>query len=70
LWVDEERRLSRAFVAIWAGVGEWLAREGLRETLSSVADYNAASIAAHRRLGAQVFGRVGVVRVEIGRAHV
>lgn len=63
LWIDEERRLSRAFVAIWAGVGLWLDAQGKRRSVSSIADYNAASIAAHRRLGARTDGHVAVFRI-------
>ena len=63
LWIDEERRLSRAFVAIWAGVGLWLEQRGKRRSVSSIADYNTASIAAHRRLGARTIGHVAVFRI-------
>lgn len=63
LWIDEDRRMSRAFVAVWAGVGQWLEQEGLGLTISSIADYNAASLAAHRRLGAQALARVSVLRI-------
>jgi hypothetical protein len=63
LWIDEERRLSRAFVALWAGIRCWLDEQGLRQSISSIADYNAASLAAHRSLGARVIGHVAVLRV-------
>lgn len=63
LWIDEERRMSRAFPALWAGVRDWLETQGMYQTISSIADYNAASIAAHRRLGAQVVGQVGILRI-------
>ncbi|MET0364654.1 MAG: hypothetical protein ABW169_08360 [Sphingobium sp.] len=63
LWIDEERRMSRAFIALWAGVRQWLEAEGLDQTISSIADYNAASLAAHRRLGARTIGQVGVIRI-------
>jgi len=63
LWIDEERRVGRAFVAIWAGVRIWLEAEGLDGTVSSIADYNAASLASHRRLGARTVGAVSVLRV-------
>jgi hypothetical protein len=62
LWIDEERRLSRAFVALWAGVKVWLEEQGLHQSISSIADYNAASLAAHRSLGAQIIGHVAVIR--------
>jgi len=63
LWIDEQRRASRAFPALWAGVRQWLEGEGLQGTVSSIADYNAASIAAHRRLGARTIGQVAVLRI-------
>lgn len=63
LWIDEERRLSRAFVALWAGMRCWLDHQGLRQSISSIADYNAASLAAHRSLGARVVGHVAVLRI-------
>jgi len=61
LWIDEERRLSRAFVALWAGVKVWLEEQGLHQSISSIADYNAASLAAHRSLGARVIGHIAVI---------
>ncbi|HEX7871526.1 MAG TPA: hypothetical protein VF475_01355 [Sphingobium sp.] len=63
LWIDEERRMSRAFIALWAGVRQWLEAEGLDQTISSIADYNAASLGAHRRLGARTIGQVGIIRI-------
>lgn len=63
LWIDEQRRASRAFPALWAGVRQWLEGQGLHGTISSIADYNAASIAAHRRLGARTIGQVAVLRI-------
>ncbi|HEX7852723.1 MAG TPA: hypothetical protein VF503_03420 [Sphingobium sp.] len=62
LWIEEERRMSRAFTALWAGVRCWLEAEGLHRTISSIADYNAASLAAHRRLGASVIGQIVILR--------
>ncbi len=63
LWINEGCRLSRAFPALWAGVGAWLETQGLHRTVSSIADYNAASLAAHRRMGAKVIGQVGILRI-------
>lgn len=63
LWIDEERRLSRAFVALWAGTRVWLEEQGLHQSISSIADYNAASLAAHRSLGARVIGHIAVMRL-------
>lgn len=63
LWVPEDKRMTRAFSAVWAAMGEWLAREGLDCTISSIADYNAASIASHRRLGARRLRTITVLRL-------
>jgi len=63
LWVAEEKRMTRAFAAVWAAVGEWLSREGLHCTMSSIADYNVESITSHRRLGARELHSVVVLRV-------
>ena len=63
LWVPEDKRMSRAFSAVWASIGEWLRREGLAWTMSSIADYNVASILSHRRLGARELRTVVVLRV-------
>ncbi|HEY6817582.1 MAG TPA: hypothetical protein VI168_18750 [Croceibacterium sp.] len=63
LWVPEDKRMTRAFAALWAAIGEWLRHEGLAWTMSSIADYNVASITAHRRLGARELRSVTVIRV-------
>jgi hypothetical protein len=63
LWVPEDKRMTRAFSAVWASIGEWLAAEGLDCTISSIADYNAASIASHRRLGARRLRTITVLRL-------
>lgn len=63
LWVPQERRMTRAFAALWAAIGEWLRGEGLCWTMSSIAAYNVASITAHRRLGASELRSVTVVRI-------
>lgn len=62
LWVPEDKRMTRAFSAVWAAMGEWLRGEGLAWTMSSISDYNVASITAHRRLGASELGSVAVIR--------
>lgn len=63
LWVPHDKRMTRAFSAIWAAIGEWLRREGLQWTMSSIVDYNIASILSHRRLGAHVLRWFVVVRL-------
>jgi len=63
LWVPEDRRMTRAFAALWAAIGEWLRHEGLAWTMSSITDYNVASLTAHRRLGARELRWITVIRV-------
>lgn len=63
LWVPPEKRMGRAFAAVWAAIGEWTKSRGLRWSLSSIADYNVASILSHRRLGARDMGTVMVLRI-------
>lgn len=63
LWIAESHRMGRAFSALWAGVRHWLEAEGLAGTISSIADYNAASLAAHRRLGARCVGQIVALRI-------
>lgn len=63
LWVPPEKRMGRAFAAVWAAIGEWMAGQELRWSLSSIADYNVASILSHRRLGAIDMGTVMVLRI-------
>jgi|GEM_PF-6609954 len=63
LWVPEDKRMTRAFAALWAAIGEWLRSERLAWTMSSIADYNVASITAHRRLGANELGTITILRL-------
>lgn len=65
LWVPEDKRMSRAFSAVWAAAAEWLRREGCEWTMSVIADYNIPSILSHRRLGAHELR--SIVAVRIGR---
>ena len=58
LWVPPERRMGRAFAAIWAGTADWLAERGLARSMSRIADYNSASIAAHARMAARTVATV------------
>lgn len=63
LWIPEDKRMGRAFSAVWASIKDWLHKEGLSWTLSSIADYNISSILAHRRLGARRLRYIVVVRI-------
>jgi hypothetical protein len=62
LWVPEDKRMSRAFSAVWAAAAEWLRREGCEWTMSVIADYNIPSILSHRRLGARELRTIVTVR--------
>jgi hypothetical protein len=62
LWVPEEKRMSRAFSAVWAAAAEWLRREGCEWTMSVIADYNIPSILSHRRLGAHELRTIVTLR--------
>ena len=63
MWVHPEYRAGRAFAALWAGVGEWMDRHGLHYSYSVIADYNVASLTAHRRLGLAVLANLLVIRI-------
>ena len=63
LWIAPERRMTRAFPALWAGIADWLRGRGLRASASRVADYNLASLAPHERMGARTLGTVSVARL-------
>lgn len=63
LWIPEDKRMGRAFPAVWASLKDWLQREGLRWTFSSIADYNVPSILAHRRLGSKRLRYLMVLRL-------
>ena len=63
LWIRPDRRLSRAFAALWAGSAAWLAAHGLERSLSRIADYNLASLNSHRRMNGRTLGTMTVLRV-------
>lgn len=58
LWIRDDRRLGRGFAALWAGTGAWLAARGLARSMSRIADYNLASLNAHRRMAGVTLGHV------------
>lgn len=62
LWIAPEYRLSRAFAALWAGAGAWMAANGAVHSFSRIADYNIGSLLPHRRLGALALGHMLVLR--------
>lgn len=63
MWIRKDKRMGRAFSAVSAAIKQWLQREGLEWSMSSIADYNIPSILAHRRLGSTRMQFVTVVRV-------
>ncbi|MEA3538239.1 MAG: hypothetical protein U9R73_03810 [Pseudomonadota bacterium] len=63
LWIREDRRLGRAFAALWAGTGAWLAAHGLARSLSRIADYNLGSLRPHERMGGRTLGRLAAARL-------
>ena len=63
LWVPDERRMTRAFAAVAAALGEWMDQQGATRSISTITDHNVASIAAHERLGATTLGTVRVIRI-------
>lgn len=62
LWIRPDRRLGRAFAALWAGTAAWLSTRGLDRSISRIADYNLASLNSHRRMGALVLDSMTVLR--------
>lgn len=63
LWVVPERRLGRAFAAVWAGTAEWLREHGLTRTMSRIADYNTASLQSHWRMDAVEVAKLAVLSI-------
>lgn len=63
MWVHPDHRLGRAFSALVAALGEWMERQGVAGSYSRIADYNIASLTAHRRLGARMIGHFSVLKV-------
>jgi hypothetical protein len=63
LWIPPERRLGRAFAAVWAATAAWLAERGLARSISRIADYNTPSLRAHLRMRATVIASLSVLTV-------
>lgn len=63
MWVHPDHRLGRAFAALVAALGEWMDQKGVAGSYSRIADYNLASLTAHRRLGASLIGHHGVLKL-------
>ncbi len=63
LWIREDRRLGRAFAALWAGTAAWMAENGLSRSLSRIADYNLGSLRPHQRMGSKTIGMLSAARI-------
>lgn len=63
LYIAPDHRGGPAFAALWDAADAWLRATGRRWTASRVAAHNAASLAAHRRLGARVVGSAAFVKI-------
>lgn len=50
-------RMSRLFSYLWSRAATELATQGVTHSVSRVSAFNAASLAAHRRLGARIVGK-------------
>lgn len=50
-------------LGLWALIGQWLEREGLRMTISSIADYDVASLNSHDPMGARTLCHIAVLRL-------
>jgi L-amino acid N-acyltransferase YncA len=57
VYVAPEFRMGRLFTRLWEGAHRRLHEQGVRWTLSRIDAFNAASLAAHRRLGARELGQ-------------
>jgi hypothetical protein len=52
-YVAPEFRMSRAFVQLWEAANDFLRRHGYYWTASRISAFNPASLASHRRFGAE-----------------
>ena len=51
--VAPEFRMSRVFVQLWEAANEYLRLQGYRWTASRISAFNPASLASHKRFGAE-----------------
>ncbi len=63
LYIQPAARGGRAFAALWAAARQWLEARALAGSMSRIADYQAAVLRAHRRMGAHDAGRVAMLRL-------
>ena len=50
-YVDPQFRMTRAFAQLWEAANAFLREQGCRWSISRISAFNAASLAAHKRLG-------------------
>lgn len=50
-YVDPQFRMGRAFAQLWDAANEYLREQGCLWSISRISAFNAASLAAHKRLG-------------------
>lgn len=58
LYILPSERHRRAWAALWAGVAQWMHARQLDTCYSRINRANAASLASHKRMGAQDLGRL------------
>lgn len=58
VYIDPAERLGLTFARLWDEAYEYLRARGFEWTVSRIAASNRGSIAAHRRLGLRVIGRI------------
>jgi hypothetical protein len=63
MWVPQEKRMGRAFAAIWAAIGAWMDDRGRTWSISCINDYNVQSLLAHDRMKAQLMGHLTVFQI-------
>lgn len=61
-YISEPYRLGRAFKRLWDGAFKRLQEHGVRVTYSRISAFNAASIAAHQRMGSKRVGTLFFLR--------
>jgi len=74
VYVSPANRLGPTFFRLWDAASRRLFAKGYRYTCSRISAFNPASLAAHRRLGAQVVGQrlficLGRLQLSLSRQH-
>lgn len=63
-YIVERYRLGRAFKTLWDAAFATLDQRGVRVTYSRISAFNAASVAAHRRMGSTRVGTLFFLRIK------